>query len=177
MYFNIFCKELSKLDEYQTYNEQYYGANYNEKIETQLAKVKNFAPNQMYPKDVIDLLERNIPRGLSSARFNGVYRAITTVEQLRDFILKGLVETGAITQDDAAQYVLDEQSGALQGAVDARNEAVNNAERIAEGKAPIYSAESDTMYGKFAKYVSNNKAKCSRYGYSNAPLGLFVEKR
>lgn len=154
--------DISKLDEYQTYNEQYYGANYNEKIETQLAKVKNFAPNQMYPKDVIDLLERNIPRGLSSARFNGVYRAITTVEQLRDFILKGLVETGAITQDDAAQYVLDEQSGALQGAVDARNEAVNNAERIAEGKAPIYSAESDTMYGKFAKYVSNNKAQLAR---------------
>ena len=136
-----------------------YGSGYNDAIKAQIAKIRSYAPTQMLPKDVIDMMEKNIITP-SGRLMRSVY--IKTRQELRDMVLNVFVASNDITQDAADQYVVDEDSGELQQIVDARNQAVNNAASNAEGIAPTYSAESETMYGKFAKYISNNKAQLAR---------------
>jgi hypothetical protein len=123
-------------------------------------KIKNYAPKQILPEDVVNVLSMNIRAGTSSGLMRAL--AVRNIEELRLMVIDVFEETGMITDDGANQYLNAEKSGALKDIVDARNEAVTNAERIAQGKAPIYSDDADTMVGKFAKYVSNNKAQLAR---------------
>jgi hypothetical protein len=121
-------------------------------------KIKNYAPTQMVPEDVVTVLSMNIRAGTSSGLMRGV--KVANIAELRLMVIKAFQETGMITEDGANQYLADEKSGVLDQVVTNRNEAIENDAAMREVHAGDYAG--DTSYTKIAKYISNNKAQLAR---------------